>query len=100
MKSLLRVVVGLLALLLVVVVGLLVGARFADGPVAIVAGGPFTSGELVRGVRYTGNGAHTETLAMRGKSGTVRRIQSDHNFDKLMRYSALAYDNPADGSGA
>jgi hypothetical protein len=31
---------------------------------------------------------------MRGKSGTIRRVQSQHNFDKLMRYSALAYDNP------
>ena len=49
MKTLLRVVGGLLALLLVAIVGLLVGARFADGPVAIVAGGPFTSGELVGG---------------------------------------------------
>jgi fructose-1,6-bisphosphatase II len=51
-----------------------------------------TTGELVRGVRYTANGAFTETLAMRGRSGTVRRVQSSHNFDKLMRYSALAYD--------
>ena len=62
-----------------------------------------TTGELVRGVRYTANGAFTETLAMRGKSGTVRRVQSTHNFDKLMRYSALAYDKPGqggDGSGA
>ncbi len=50
-----------------------------------------TTGELVRGVRYTPHGARTETLAMRGKSGTVRRVQSTHNFDKLMRYSALAY---------
>ncbi|HEY8156592.1 MAG TPA: hypothetical protein VII72_20865 [Myxococcota bacterium] len=49
MKSLLRVVGGLLALLLVIVGGLLVGARFADGPIAIIAGGPFTSGELVSG---------------------------------------------------
>ena len=49
MKSVLRVVGGLLALLLVVIAGLLVGARFADGPIAIVAGGPFTSGELVSG---------------------------------------------------
>ncbi|MFN8526126.1 MAG: class II fructose-bisphosphatase [Chloroflexota bacterium] len=53
-----------------------------------------TSGELVRGVRYTSRGAFTETLAMRGKSGTVRRIQSSHDFDKLMRYSALAYETP------
>ena len=59
-----------------------------------------TTGELVRGVRYTPNGAFTETLAMRGKSGTVRRVQSTHNFDKLMRYSALAYDKPrAMGAG-
>ena len=56
-----------------------------------------TTGELVRGVRYTANGAFTETLAMRGRSGTVRRVQSSHNFDKLMRYSALAYDKPRDG---
>jgi hypothetical protein len=29
----------------------------------------------------------------------VRRVQSSHNFDKLMRYSALAYDKPVDGAG-
>ena len=57
-----------------------------------------TTGELVRGVRYTEHGAHTETLAMRGRSGTIRRIRSDHNFDKLMRYSALAYEQPGNGS--
>lgn len=49
MKSVLRVVGGLFALLLVVVGGLLVGARFHDGPIAIIAGGPFRRGELVSG---------------------------------------------------
>ena len=49
MKSVLRVVSGLLALLLVAIAALLVGARFADGPIAIIAGGPFKSGELVSG---------------------------------------------------
>ena len=49
MKFVLRVVAGLLALLLVVISGLLIGARFADGPIAIIAGGPFASGELVSG---------------------------------------------------
>lgn len=49
MKSVLRVVGGLLALLFVILGGLLIGARFADGPIAIVAGGPFTSGALVGG---------------------------------------------------
>ena len=49
MKTALRILGGLFALLLVLVVGLLVGARFADGPIAIVAGGPFTSGTRVEG---------------------------------------------------
>jgi fructose-1,6-bisphosphatase II len=60
-----------------------------------------TTGELVRGVRYSPHGAFTETLAMRGRSGTVRRVESNHNFDKLMRYSALAYSRDDEsGSGA
>lgn len=49
MRSVLRVLGGLVALVLVAIGVLLVGARFADGPVAIVAGGPFTSGEPVSG---------------------------------------------------
>ena len=49
MKSFLRVVVTLLGVLVLLVVVLLIGARFADGPVAIIAGGPFTTGELVTG---------------------------------------------------
>lgn len=51
-----------------------------------------THGELVRGVQYIPHGAKTETLAMRSRSGTIRRVESVHHFDKLMRYSALAYD--------
>src|SRR5581483_1423476 len=50
-----------------------------------------THGELVGGVRYTGRGAYTETLAMRSRSGTIRRIQSHHNLGKLSRYAAVAY---------
>jgi hypothetical protein len=49
MKTALRVLGGTVAALVVLVVGLLVGARFADGPLAIVAGGPFRTGELVTG---------------------------------------------------
>lgn len=44
-----RVVVGFLAIVVIAVGALLVGARFADGPLEIVAGGPFSSGELVTG---------------------------------------------------
>ncbi len=49
MKSILRVAIGLLGSLILLNVVALIGARFADGPVAILAGGPFTSGELVTG---------------------------------------------------
>ena len=49
MESILRFVGGLLVVLVLAIVVLLVGARFADGPLAIIAGGPFTSGEFVTG---------------------------------------------------
>jgi fructose-1,6-bisphosphatase II len=37
-----------------------------------------TDGELVRGVRYTRFGATSNSLVMRGKSKTVRLIQTEH----------------------
>ena len=52
-----------------------------------------TSGDLVRGVRYTARGAETESLVMRSTSGTIRRIDSSHNFDKLMTYSSLPFES-------
>ena len=55
-------------------------------------GAGVTHGELVSGVRYSARGAYTETLAMRSRSGTMRRIQSHHNFSKLSRYTAVAYE--------
>jgi fructose-1,6-bisphosphatase II len=50
-----------------------------------------TDGDLLRGVRYRADGATTETLVMRSKSGTIRRIESNHTWHKLLRYSALQY---------
>jgi hypothetical protein len=49
MKTILRAVGGLIAIVVVALAALLIGARFADGPLAILAGGPFRSGELVAG---------------------------------------------------
>lgn len=49
MRTAVRVAGGLLALLALAIGGLAVAARFADGPIAVFAGGPFTSGELVSG---------------------------------------------------
>ena len=50
-----------------------------------------TGGELVRGVRYTSRGAETESLMMRSRSGTIRRIESSHNFEKLMKITSVPY---------
>src|SRR5215475_439298 len=43
-----------------------------------------TDGELLRGVRYWGNSAGTESLVMRSKSGTIRMIEGTHRWTKLM----------------
>jgi fructose-1,6-bisphosphatase II len=50
-----------------------------------------TDGELVRGVRYRSGGAITSSLVMRSKSGTVRRVDSEHRLDKLRTYSAIDF---------
>jgi len=50
-----------------------------------------TDGDFLRGVRYRGDGATTDTLVMRSKSGTIRRVQATHQWRKLMRYSSLEY---------
>jgi hypothetical protein len=58
MKLLIRIVLGGVAIVAVLVAALLIGARFADGPIAIVAGGPFTSGQLVTGPEPDWSFAH------------------------------------------
>ena len=52
-----------------------------------------TDGELVRGVRYVGGGASTESLVMRSKSGTIRRVISEHRLTKLSAYSAIDFEH-------
>jgi fructose-1,6-bisphosphatase II len=43
-----------------------------------------TDGDLLDGVRYLGDGhATTESLVMRSRSGTVRKVQARHNRPKL-----------------
>ncbi|HET6915852.1 MAG TPA: class II fructose-bisphosphatase [Acidimicrobiales bacterium] len=51
-----------------------------------------TDGELLRGVRYDSRGATTESLVMRSKSGTVRRIVASHRLKKLSRYSSVEFE--------
>jgi len=50
-----------------------------------------TSGALLRGVRYFGGGATTQSLVMRSRSGTIRLINSRHRLEKLRRFSAIDY---------
>jgi fructose-1,6-bisphosphatase II len=50
-----------------------------------------TDGELLDGVKYTGEGARTHSLVMRSKSGTVREITSRHRLNKLAQYSQVSY---------
>jgi fructose-1,6-bisphosphatase II len=61
------------------------------GEDVFVAATGVTSGALLRGVRYTRDGAITESLVMRSRSGTVRRIEAEHAFEKLSRLSGLEY---------
>jgi fructose-1,6-bisphosphatase II len=51
-----------------------------------------SDGDLLKGVRYWGNGASTQSMVMRSKSGTIRTIDATHRWQKLMRYSALKFD--------
>jgi fructose-1,6-bisphosphatase II len=51
-----------------------------------------TDGELLRGVRFRGDGADTQSLVMRSKSGTIRKIDATHRWKKLMRYSSINFD--------
>ncbi|WP_445526968.1 class II fructose-bisphosphatase [Streptomyces cyslabdanicus] len=51
-----------------------------------------TDGELLRGVRYRAETATTDSIVMRSKSGTVRRIDSEHRLSKLRAYSAIDFD--------
>ncbi|MET0919581.1 MAG: fructose-bisphosphatase class II, partial [Acidimicrobiia bacterium] len=51
-----------------------------------------SDGELLKGVRYWGDGASTQSIVMRSKSGTIRTIDAVHKWQKLMRYSALKFD--------
>jgi fructose-1,6-bisphosphatase II / sedoheptulose-1,7-bisphosphatase len=53
----------------------------ASGNVMFAATG-VTDGAMVRGVRRTATGAFTESIVMRSKSGTVRKISAEHDFTK------------------
>lgn len=55
--------------------------ELASGEVLFAATG-VTSGDFLKGVRFFGGGAETNSVVMRSKTGTVRYVQSLHKFDK------------------
>lgn len=52
-----------------------------------------TDGEFLDGVKYFGSGARTDSLVVRGQTGTVRQIISTHRWDKLNSLSAIDYQS-------
>jgi fructose-1,6-bisphosphatase II len=51
-----------------------------------------TDGDVLQGVRYQGGrGATTESLVMRSRSGTVRRIHARHDRTKLRALTGSSY---------
>jgi fructose-1,6-bisphosphatase II len=50
-----------------------------------------TDGELLRGVQYHEFGATTESLVMRSKSGTLRKIDASHSLKKLAEFSSIPF---------
>jgi fructose-1,6-bisphosphatase II len=50
-----------------------------------------TDGDVLEGVRYQGTAATTESIVMRARTGTVRRIVARHNRAKLRRYTGERY---------
>ena len=50
-----------------------------------------TDGELLRGVHYDNRGATTQSLVMRSRSGTVRRIDARHRLVKLREYASVEF---------
>ena len=56
-----------------------------------VAATGVTTGALLRGVSYTTGGAETDSIVMRSRSGTVRRITAQHALEKLTALTGLEY---------
>src|SRR3546814_20270149 len=53
-----------------------------------------TTGDLLRGVTYDKNGASTQSLVMRSKSGTVRLVDPHHTISNLRTFSPIHLDSP------
>ena len=51
-----------------------------------------SGGTFLPGVKYTGNGAVTYSMAIRAKTGSMRYMEAHHNWSRLMKISSVDYD--------
>lgn len=51
-----------------------------------------SGGTFLRGVTFNGQGATTYSMVIRSKTGTVRYIESHHNWQKLMQISSIKFN--------
>jgi fructose-1,6-bisphosphatase II len=66
--------------------------RLVAGNDVFFAATGVTDGDVLQGVRYEGaRGATTESLVMRSRSGTVRRVQATHDRQKLREVTGERY---------
>ena len=61
--------------------------RLVAGNDVFFAATGITDGDVLDGVHYTTTGATTESLVMRSRSGTVRRVSARHVREKLREIS-------------
>ncbi len=61
--------------------------RLVSGNDVFFAATGVTDGDVLQGVHYTRDGATTESLVMRTRSGTVRRVSARHDRAKLREIS-------------
>jgi fructose-1,6-bisphosphatase II len=66
--------------------------RLVAGNDVFFAATGVTDGDVLQGVRYSGSrGATTESLVMRSRSGTVRRVHASHDRAKLREITGERY---------
>ena len=50
-----------------------------------------SGGDFLHGVRYSARHTVTHSMVMRGKTGTIRYVESFHNMERLGKISAVRY---------
>lgn len=62
------------------------------GDEVLFAATGISGGTFLPGVAFQGQGATTHSMIIRSKTGTVRYIESHHNWQKLMQISSIQFD--------